>query len=71
MINIKVLLKTAFSDIPVEIKESFQLVKKRLLDGQAFIELTILGSSKVIYNKSVIAEITRTETIGKPKKKGK
>jgi len=69
VISIKVLLKTAFSEVPVEIKESFQLVKKRLLDGQAFIELTRLGSGKVIYNKSVIAEITRTETIGKSKKK--
>ena len=71
MIDIKVLLKTAFSEIPVEVKESFQLVKKRLLDGQAFIELTHLGSGKVIYNKSVIAEITGIAEMVKPKKKGK
>ena len=69
MIDIKVLLKTAFSEIPVEVKESFQLVKKRLLDGQAFIELTILGGGKKIYNKGAIAEITGVAEMVKPKKK--
>ncbi len=68
---IKVLLRTKFSDVQVEIKESYQLVKKRLSDGQAFVELTLLGSHKKIYNKSAIAEITGVTSILKPKKKGK
>ena len=68
---IKTLLRTRFTHIPIEIKESFQTVKKRLLDNQEFLEATHLGGGKVIYNKATIASITRTETIGKKKKKEK
>ena len=69
VINIKVLLQTAFSEIRVEVKESYQLVKKRITDGQPFIELTLLNRDKKIYNKGAIAEITGVAEMVKPKKK--
>ena len=69
MTNIKVYLRTTLSDLSVEIKESFSLVKKRLLDNQSFIELTQAVGNKVIYNKLIIGKITCMESVGEFKKR--
>lgn len=69
MINIKTLIFTTTFDEPLEVKESYALIKKRLLDGQDFIEVTNLKKSKHIYNKKVIASVIAKEVFGEKKKK--
>lgn len=70
MINIKTIIFTTTYDEPLEVRESYGLIKKRLLDGQDFIEVTNLKKSKQLYNKTVIASvIAKQEMVSK--KKGK
>ena len=71
MINIKVLLRTTLFEGYIEVKESYQTIKKRLLDNQDFVEITRMQGTKSLFNKSVIGELTVSEAMGRTKKRKK
>ena len=68
MTNIKTVIFIKTFDSPLEVRESYALIKKRCLDRQDFIEVTNLKKSKQLYNKSQITAVISKQVL---KKKGK
>jgi len=52
------LLITTLHNEALELKEGYQTIKKRLFDGNTYIEVTDKAGNKLLYNKHCVAALT-------------
>lgn len=57
----KVFIYTKFTKDPLEAKESYATIKKRLFDNQPFMRVTGVEGQQVIYAKDAIKHVTGVE----------